>query len=46
MASVTDSREITGNAPGRPMQTGQMLVLGSSPKWFRQPQKIFVFVRS
>src|SRR3990167_771644 len=34
----------TGNAPGRPRQTGHVRVLGASPNLFAQPQKIFVFV--
>src|SRR5947207_9267797 len=36
----------TGNAPGRPRQTGQTLVLGGAPNCVEQPQKIFVCVSS
>jgi hypothetical protein len=46
MASVTACRESTGRAPGSPRHTGQTLLLGSSPKPFRQPQKSLVRVSS
>ena len=36
----------TGSAPGRPRQTGQVWVLGGSPKLSVQPQNIFVTVAS
>ena len=36
----------TGSVPGRPRQTGQVRVLGSSPKLSSQPQNIFVRVLS
>src|SRR2546423_8684027 len=36
----------TGNAPGKPRQTGQTLVLGGAPNCVEQPQKIFVCVSS
>src|SRR6187551_1800320 len=36
----------TGSEPGRPRQTGQVRVLGSSPKLSSQPQNIFVRVSS
>ena len=45
-ASVTAWRFRTGSAPGSPRQTGQTLVLGSSPNRLRQPQNSFVAVRS
>ena len=35
-----------GSVPGRPRQTGQVRVLGGSPKDSAQPQNIFVFVAS
>jgi len=38
------SRLRTGSAPGRPRQTGQVWVLGVSPKEVRQAQNILVFV--
>src|SRR5271156_5021344 len=34
----------TGSAPGRPRQTGQMLVLGAAPNFDEQPQKALVRV--
>ena len=37
---------VTGSVPGRPRQTGQVRVLGSSPKLSAQPQNIFVRVLS
>src|SRR3990172_10706278 len=46
IASVTAWRESTGRAPGSPRQTGQTLVLGSSPKRFRQGQKSLDLVSS
>src|ERR1043166_8336318 len=46
MAISTASRLSTGNAPGRPMHTGQTLVLGSAPKLVGHPQKILVAVAS
>ena len=36
----------TGSAPGSPRQTGQVRVLGGSPKDSSQPQNIFVRVLS
>src|SRR5271163_2637383 len=36
----------TGKAPGRPRQTGQILVFGAEPKRLAQPQKALVSVRS
>jgi hypothetical protein len=36
----------TGNDPGSPRQTGQMLVFGSSPNWLGHPQNILDRVRS
>src|SRR3954471_9190166 len=36
----------TGSVPGSPRQTGQVRVLGSSPKLSSQPQNIFVRVSS
>ena len=36
----------TGSAPGSPRQTGQVRVLGSSPKDSAQEQNIFVCVES
>src|SRR5271167_2652321 len=36
----------TGSAPGRPRQTGQMLVFGGAPNFAEQPQKAFVRVSS
>src|SRR5271163_406379 len=36
----------TGRAPGRPRQTGQMLVLGAAPNFDEQPQKALVRVSS
>src|SRR5436190_9633595 len=36
----------TGSDPGSPRQTGQVRVLGSSPKLSSQPQNIFVRVLS
>src|ERR1035438_2098434 len=36
----------TGNAPGRPRHTGQILVLGSEPNRLAQPQKALVLVSS
>ena len=36
----------TGRLPGRPRQTGQVRVLGGSPKESAQPQNIFVAVAS
>src|SRR5713101_9496229 len=45
-ANSTALRFRTGNAPGNPRQTGQTLVLGGSPKWVEQEQKILVAVRS
>src|SRR3954451_22585568 len=46
MANSTAWRLSTGNDPGRPRQTGQTFVLGSSPKALRQPQNSFVAVDS
>ena len=37
---------VTGSVPGRPRQTGQVRVFGSSPKLSSQPQNIFVRVLS
>src|SRR5712692_375120 len=45
-ANSTAFRLRTGNAPGKPRQTGQTLVLGGLPKWVEQEQKILVAVRS
>ncbi len=45
-ASSTARRFITGSEPGRPRQTGQMFVFGSSPKALRHPQNSFVAVDS
>src|SRR5712691_11347597 len=45
-ANSTAFRFRTGNAPGRPKQTGQTFVLGGSPKRVEQEQKILVAVRS
>src|SRR6266852_1351696 len=45
-ANSTALRFRTGNAPGNPRHTGQTLVLGGSPKWVEQEQKILVAVRS
>src|SRR6476469_3520815 len=36
----------TGSAPGSPRRTGQVRVLGGSPKLSSQPQNIFVRVES
>lgn len=36
----------TGSDPGNPRQTGQVLVFGSEPNEFAQPQNIFVAVFS
>src|SRR5271156_1314887 len=36
----------TGSAPGRPRQTGQILVLGAAPNFAEQPQKALVRVSS
>src|ERR1017187_54719 len=36
----------TGNGPGNPRHIGQTLLLGGSPNWVEQPQKILVRVRS
>src|SRR5580704_8661203 len=36
----------TGSGPGIPKHTGQTWVLGGSPKWVEQPQKILVLVSS
>ena len=44
IAFLTTSLFKTGSAPGKPKQTSQTLVLGSSPKLVGQLQKIFVFV--
>ena len=41
-----DSALTTGSAPGRPRQTSQVRVFGSSPKLSSQPQNIFVRVES
>jgi len=46
MAYSTAFRFITGSTPGIPMHTGQVWVLGGSPKWLRQRQNIFVAVAS
>src|SRR6516165_4080419 len=46
MAMLTASRFSTGNAPGRPRHTGQVLELGGSPKRVEQEQKILDCVRS
>ena len=43
---VTAWALVTGSVPGRPRQTGQVRVLGSSPKLSSQPQNIFVRVLS
>ncbi len=45
-ANSTTCSLSTGNEPGRPRQTGQMLVLGSSPNMFGQPQNNLVAVAS
>ena len=37
---------ITGSAPGRPRQTGQVWVLGSAPNVVSQPQNILLAVPS
>src|SRR5262245_27455346 len=37
---------VTGSAPGRPRQTGQVCVLGGAPNSSGQPQNIFVLVWS
>ena len=42
----TASALVTGSVPGRPRQTGQVRVLGSSPKDSSQPQNILVRVAS
>jgi hypothetical protein len=36
----------TGNAPGNPRQTGQVLEFGSAPNFVEQPQKALVTVWS
>src|SRR5271168_1489870 len=36
----------TGSAPGRPRQTGQILVLGAAPNFAEKPQKALVRVSS
>ena len=46
MASSTARRLMTGSEPGRPRQTGQMLVFGASPKALRHPQNSLVAVDS
>ena len=47
ISAVVDARALsTGSAPGRPRQTGQVCVLGGSPKDSWQPQNIFVRVAS
>src|ERR1700682_3237861 len=46
MASSTAWRLNTGNAPGKPRQTGHTFVLGGAPKLVGQPQKILVLVAS
>ena len=46
MAKSTAARFRTGSAPGRPIQTGQMWVLGAAPNAVLQPQKIFDVVSS
>ena len=46
MASSTARWLSTGSEPGRPRHTGQMLVLGSSPKALGQPQNSLVAVCS
>src|SRR6185437_7544442 len=46
-ASVANSTAFsfnTGNAPGRPRQTGQTFVFGSAPNLFAQPQNALVAV--
>src|SRR5208283_2355922 len=48
-ASVANSTAFsfrTGNAPGSPRQTGQMLVFGSAPNRLAQPQNALVAVSS
>ena len=45
-AMRTASSPSTGRAPGRPRQTGQVWVLGGSPKLVAQPQNALVRVRS
>ena len=45
-AIATASRFSTGSAPGRPRQTGQVLVFGGAPNLVEQPQKILERVRS
>src|SRR5580658_8356075 len=48
-ASVANSTALalsTGRAPGRPRQTGQMLVLGGEPNLLAQPQKALEAVSS
>ena len=46
MIDAMASRLGTGSVPGWPRQTGQTLVLGSSPNPLRQPQNILVRVES
>ena len=46
MASSTAFWLSTGSDPGRPRQTGQTLVLGSSPNMLGQPQNSLVAVLS
>ena len=41
-----ESAFVTGSVPGCPRHTGQVCVLGSSPKESEQPQNIFVRVLS
>src|SRR5260370_23656512 len=43
-ANSTAFRFSTGNAPGKPRHTGQVLVLGGSPKRVEQAQKILLSV--
>src|SRR5580704_14133517 len=45
-ANSTALRFNTGNAPGKPRQTGHTLVLGGSPKRVEQEQKILLTVWS
>src|ERR1017187_9749654 len=46
VANSTAFRLSTGNAPGRPRQTGQTFVLGGFPNFVEQEQKILVAVTS
>jgi hypothetical protein len=46
VAMTAASRLKTGNAPGKPRQTGQVFVLGGDPNAVEQEQKILVLVKS